>query len=174
MHTDKLDQYRRRIITTRQGIDILLEGRSLENSLFVDSDDINKYNAHIEQLLGKSTLNNDKNIDCTVEEFHKLKSNTWNTPEPFASLDINHFVLSKCKTQEEIDRVNIELDMFNERNLIPMLRFLVYFVDYMRTNSLVWGVGRGSSVASYVLFLIGVHKVNSLRYRLDIKEFLIS
>jgi DNA polymerase III alpha subunit len=42
----------------------------------------------------------------------------------------------------------------------------------MRKNKIVWGVGRGSSVASYVLFLIGIHKVNSLKYNLDIKEFL--
>jgi len=42
----------------------------------------------------------------------------------------------------------------------------------MRKNNLVWGVGRGSSVSSYLLYLIGVHKVDSYKYRLDIKEFL--
>jgi DNA polymerase III alpha subunit len=36
----------------------------------------------------------------------------------------------------------------------------------------VWGVGRGSSVASYVLFLIGVHRIDSMKYNLDYKEFL--
>jgi len=33
-------------------------------------------------------------------------------------------------------------------------------------------VGRGSSVASYCLYLLGVHKINSLKFDLDIKEFL--
>ena len=32
----------------------------------------------------------------------------------------------------------------------------------MRENNIVWGVGRGSPVASYVLFLIGVHRINSI------------
>ena len=42
----------------------------------------------------------------------------------------------------------------------------------MRKNNIVWGVGRGSSVASFVLFLIGVHKINSLYYDISIDEFL--
>jgi DNA polymerase III alpha subunit len=42
----------------------------------------------------------------------------------------------------------------------------------MRKHNIVWGVGRGSSVASYVLYLIGVHKINSMYYDLDIEEFL--
>ena len=62
--------------------------------------------------------------------------------------------------------------MFEERKMMNVLRFLIYLVDTMRKNKIVWGVGRGSSVASYVLFLIGIHKVNSLKYNLDIKEFL--
>jgi DNA polymerase III alpha subunit len=42
----------------------------------------------------------------------------------------------------------------------------------MRKENIVWGVGRGSSVASYVLYLIGVHKIDSLYYNLDVEEFL--
>ena len=62
--------------------------------------------------------------------------------------------------------------MFEERGLYPILQLLVYIIDVMRKNKLVWGVGRGSSVASYVLYLMGVHKVDSYKYSLDIKEFL--
>ena len=53
-----------------------------------------------------------------------------------------------------------------------LLRYMCYLVDFMRENNIVWGVGRGSSVSSYVLFLIGIHKVNSIQYDLDYKEFL--
>ena len=52
------------------------------------------------------------------------------------------------------------------------LGFLIYLIDLMRTNNIVWGVGRGSSVSSYILYLIGVHKVNSILYKLDINDFL--
>jgi DNA polymerase III alpha subunit len=42
----------------------------------------------------------------------------------------------------------------------------------MRKNNILWGVGRGSSVASFVLYLIGIHRINSLFYNLPIEEFL--
>ena len=66
----------------------------------------------------------------------------------------------------------MELAEFEARNLFPILQLLIYIIDTMRKNNLVWGVGRGSSVASYILYLLGVHKVNSVKYNLNIKEFL--
>jgi len=64
-----------------------------------------------------------------------------------------------------------ELQEFQDRGMMPLLNFLLYMVDTMRENNIVWGVGRGSSVASYVLYLIGVHRINSMKYNLDYKEF---
>ena len=66
----------------------------------------------------------------------------------------------------------MELAEFKARNLFPILQLLIYIIDTMRKNNLVWGVGRGSSVASYILYLLGVHKVDSVKYNLNIKEFL--
>lgn len=96
----------------------------------------------------------------------------WFMPDEYKTLDVRQYVIDKCETQEEIARVEYELDEFQKRNMDNVLRFLIYFVDHMRNNRLFWGVGRGSSVASYVLYLIGVHKINSLKYNLDIGEFL--
>ena len=56
-------------------------------------------------------------------------------------------------------------------NMILMLKTMKYIVDTLRTNNVVWGVGRGSSVASYVLHIIGVHKIDSVKYNLPIEEF---
>jgi DNA polymerase III alpha subunit len=69
-------------------------------------------------------------------------------------------------------RVKTELILYKKLGLYKLLQFLIYLVDIMRENKIVWGVGRGSSVASYVLYLIGIHKINSLKYNLDINEFL--
>ena len=74
--------------------------------------------------------------------------------------------------QENRQRAGDELMKFQDRDLFPMLNFMKYFVDTMRKKNVVWGVGRGSSVASYVLFLIGVHIIDSIYYDLDINEFL--
>jgi len=62
--------------------------------------------------------------------------------------------------------------MYKERNLFPVLQLLIYIIDTMRKHKLVWGVGRGSSVSSYLLYILGIHKVDSYKYRLDITEFL--
>ena len=66
----------------------------------------------------------------------------------------------------------MELLLYQERELFNLLKFLVYLVDVMKENNIIWGVGRGSSVASYVLFKIEIHKVDSMFYKLDVREFL--
>jgi DNA polymerase III alpha subunit len=78
----------------------------------------------------------------------------------------------KCTTSEQITRVTQELELFIQHNMLEVLYYCKYLVDTMRENKILWGVGRGSSVASYVLYLIGIHKIDSLRYDLDITEFL--
>ena len=87
-------------------------------------------------------------------------------------MDIAAWLLNQCSEQAQLQRVGQELLMYQERNLFPLLCYLKYLVDTMRENNIVWGVGRGSSVASYVLYLIGIHKIDSIYYDLDIEEFL--
>lgn len=87
-------------------------------------------------------------------------------------MDIAAHVLSLCEGPAELQRAGQELLMFQERDLFDLLRWLVYLVDVMRENRIVWGVGRGSSVASFVLYKLGVHRINSLHYDLDPHQFL--
>jgi DNA polymerase III alpha subunit len=93
-------------------------------------------------------------------------------PPEYQALDIAEHVLSLCNTQEELQRCGQELLLFQERNLFDLLKYLKYLVDVMRDNHVIWGVGRGSSVSSYVLYLLGIHKINSMFYDLDPSEFL--
>ena len=93
-------------------------------------------------------------------------------PHEYESFEIVEWLIAQCTTDEQVSRVAQELELYDERNLIYLLLFLKYMVDTFRKNNVVWGVGRGSSVASYVLFLLGVHKIDSMLYDLDVKEFL--
>ena len=113
-----------------------------------------------------------REIDLPVDEFDKLQQSNWYMPTMYKEFDIVAHILSLCKTDPELQRVGEELLLYAERDLIDLLRYLKYFVDTMRSNNVVWGLGRGSSVASYVLYLLGVHKINSMYYDLDIREFL--
>lgn len=93
-------------------------------------------------------------------------------PAEYKTLDIAEHVLSLCNTQEQLQRCGQELLLYQERNLFDLLRYLKYLVDVMKDNHIIWGVGRGSSVASYVLYKLGVHRIDSMYYNLDIAEFL--
>jgi DNA polymerase III alpha subunit len=93
-------------------------------------------------------------------------------PEQYKNMDIAKYVLDQCKNEAELQRAGEELIIFQEKNMFTLLQYLKYLVDTMRQHNIIWGVGRGSSVASFVLFLIGVHKINSLYYDLDISEFI--
>ena len=108
----------------------------------------------------------------TIEEFDRRMQSNWLMPDEYKQLDIAKFVLDLCETDEQRQRVGEELLMYLERDLFPLLQYLKYLVDTMRKHNIIWGVGRGSSTSSYVLFLLGVHKIDSMYYDLDIKEFL--
>lgn len=111
-------------------------------------------------------------LSMSVEDFDKQNQNNWLMPEKYKNMDIAKYVLDQCKNEAELQRAGEELLLFQERNMFVLLCYLKYLVDTMRENNIVWGVGRGSSVASFVLFLLGVHRINSLYYDLSITEFL--
>jgi DNA polymerase III alpha subunit len=94
-------------------------------------------------------------------------------PDYYRELDVDKYITDLCPDSDIARaRVEAELQMFTARNLTDILRLLIHIVTILRKNNVVWGVGRGSSVASYCLYLLGVHRVDSIKYDLDIKEFL--
>ena len=111
-------------------------------------------------------------LDMTLEQFDNQMQSNWLMPEQYKTMDIAQYVLNQCQGEAELQRAGKELLLFQERDMFVLLRYLKYLVDTMRENNIVWGVGRGSSVASFVLFLLGIHRINSLYYDLSIDEFL--
>jgi len=111
-------------------------------------------------------------LNISIEEYDKCNQESWFMPREYKELDIAKWVLDQCSNEEELQRAGDELLKFNDRDMLDLLRYLKYLVDTMRKNNIVWGVGRGSSIASFVLYLIGIHRINSLHYQLSINEFL--
>jgi DNA polymerase III alpha subunit len=153
--------------------EILFTGQSnILDEILVDNDDadILRYNESA-RLMGDKELRLYQPLNFSKEEFdHSLQQN-WLMPDEYKTLDIEDFLVNACP-KENYQRLIEELEAYRQRNMLDLLRWLKYFVDTCRANNVVWGVGRGSSVASYVLFLIGVHKIDSLKYNLDWHEFL--
>lgn len=110
--------------------------------------------------------------DQSIEEFDRSLQTIWFMPDEYKELDIAQYVLDRCSSQAELQRAGEELLLYQDRDMFDLLRVLKYIADTLKKNNIVCGVGRGSSVASFVLYLLGVHRINSLYYDLDIAEFL--
>jgi DNA polymerase III alpha subunit len=168
----KYDQYGQTYTNSQELCDLLYKNPGLDISLFQVEDSL-EYNRSVAELHAElDLLDSYHNIDMSVEEFDRVLQSNWRMPVEYKELDIAAYVLGLCQQEHELQRVGQELLLYQERDLFDLLRYLKYLVDTLRKNNVVWGVGRGSSVASYVLFLIGVHKIDSLYYELNINEFL--
>ena len=122
--------------------------------------------------------------DDLTQYVNRLDLERLQYPVPPKSIDANHWFIPKdycpnltemlyalCETNAQRDRVSQELELYIKHGMYDILHVMKYIVDTLRENNVVWGVGRGSSVASYVLYLIGVHKIDSIKYKLPIEEF---
>lgn len=108
----------------------------------------------------------------------------WNIPEKYKIMDVHSYVIDEIlpgqidqswsdqEISSRIKRVLHELQLYEQHNAIDVLRVLIYIVNTLNESDVIWGVGRGSSVASYVLYLIGVHDIDSVQYQLEITDFL--
>ena len=137
-----------------------------------ENDDVDKFNAVCEEQ-GINKLQKYIPLDVDQKTFDGVCQSEWFMPQEYKELNVYDYVMSKCDDDfHKMARVEEELKAFEERDMENLLRYMIYLVDFMRENNIVWGVGRGSSVASYVLYLIGVHKINSIQFGLDWREFL--
>lgn len=150
----------------------LLYSRKIENLDKIIAEPSSEVNELLQNSNLKFITSNEIDYTKSVVEFDRDNQNNWLIPAEYKNFDIKKFCLSKCIDPKEIDRVKEEFEEFKKRDMLPLLQVLKYIVDTLNSNQIVMGVGRGSSVSSYILYLLGVHKINSLRYNLDWREFL--
>ena len=143
------------------------------NDIFVEeiTPEVKKYNS----LSEKPPLR--------LKEDYRQPVTNWLIPKEYADLNLKKYILEKLEREIEtnnytddeivkrIDRVQLELKLWEEHDMNMLLATLIYLVDTLEEESMVWGTGRGSSCCCYVLYLIGLHDVDSVYYKLDIKEF---
>ena len=145
--------------TESDGIELLYSNKSLAGVPF---NNVKQFNLHADSL----------ELEQLVDSIEYSKQ--FNIPQHYLGIDVEQYIRGLVATADakRKARVEAELELFRTRNLFSILQLLIYIIDTMRKHNLVWGVGRGSSVASYCLYLIGVHKIDSVKYDLDIREFL--
>lgn len=164
----KIDATGLPVVSEQDIIELMYQGHN-SNELFVD-----------DQILFENVQRAVKDLALPMPfsiKMHEARTpdemtNCWRLPEEYANIEIESWFADRISTEEQALRVADELSLYQAGGLYPLLRFLIYLVDTMREHKIVWGVGRGSSVSSYCLFLIGIHKIDSMKYNLEIKEFL--
>jgi hypothetical protein len=153
-------------------VDLIMQGHDLKIFDGMIVDDTVKLDSWPDFINSVPGFQQQRFHACSVPEWHCQQQNQWHMPDKYKQLDIAEHVLGLCQNEPELQRCGEELMLYQERNLFDLLRYLKYLVDVMTENNIIWGVGRGSSVASFVLYKLGLHKINSLYYNLDPREFL--
>ena len=170
MKTDHLGQM---IFSEDDCVSMLMRGQSILDGMLVDATvDLETAAGMLEQVPLFVQYNELAMQVMSVEDFDHRNQGRWLMPDEYKQLDIAEHVLGLCESEAALQRVGEELLLYQSRNLFDLLRYLKFLVDVMKSNNLIWGVGRGSSVSSYVLYLLKVHRIDSLHYNLDIAEFL--
>lgn len=167
----KLDKFANPIFNEADVFDVLYTGHHTALSDIVVDD-----NYELSQLAKIAELNfatiDPTLYDLSIEEFDSKAQDLWFMPEEYYSFNVHDYCISKCSSPVEETRVLDELTEFEKRNMIRVLQWLKFFIDTCLQENIVWGVGRGSSVSSFVLYLLNVHKIDSIKYNLDWRDFL--
>jgi DNA polymerase III alpha subunit len=169
----KTNKYGQVILSSDNLRELLLHGKNISHTNVEFDEDIELFKKYQDQLLQTDIIfEPPPEESLSFEEFQLERSDDWIFPTEFQHVDVLDFLLKKCKNDLEKERVNREFIMYEKRGLIMLLRLFIFLVNHMRSNKYVWGVGRGSSVCSYILYLIGIHRVDSLKYGLEIEDYL--
>ena len=161
------------IFDHQDAVDLIYQNRLavLQDLQFEPHKEIEIYNQSVKLTGVGETLHTYQPMLVDVKEFDQLLQSQWFMPKDAKNFDIESHIISITPVGCE-QRVQEELAAFKQHGYLNLLKFLHYLVQNMRSSNMLWGVGRGSSVASYVLYLLGVHRIDSIQYGLDWREFL--
>ncbi len=169
----QLDKYSNPIFNEQDLFEALYKGHRPNPADIIFVEDRNWEILQYEGATGLRFIEPIKSPTLTAEQLDKEWQKQWNMPDEYKQLDIEAWLKEQCPPWDpESTRLHEELAAYKARNMLDLLRWLKYFVDTCSKEGIVWGVGRGSSVASYILYLIGVHNIDPIKYNLDWQEFL--
>jgi DNA polymerase III alpha subunit len=169
---DSIDEYGRVVLSTEDVVEAMLTGEDVSGCYLSDNDEVELYNNSCKEFgVGAKKFYEISKKKESVENYFERLSKTWLIPKEYRNIDVVDYLSKKCKTEKEKLRLIQELEEFLKRDQVIIINLMIYLVDVMRKNNIVWGVGRGSSVACFILYLIGINKVNPLDYDIDYKEF---
>lgn len=167
----RLDKYSNPIFNEQDLFDALYKGHKFNPADIVFVEERNFEIMQLEGATGVKMFEPITSPTLTPEQVDTAYQEQWNMPEEYKKFDIEAFLIQNSH-KDHYERLMEELAEFKARNMMDLLRWLKYLVDTCSKEGIIWGVGRGSSVASYVLYILGVHSIDPIKYNLDWREFL--
>jgi len=164
----------------------ILSGESVEDILsneFITGDGTEEEVFKFLKLVPKIRHMSPKVKDKT-SVLEKEFDTSFNIPEEYLHIDIEKFLvesliqesreknLSEAEKIKRIERIRYELEKLLEHGLLGLVNLSLYLVDTMKKHNVVWGPGRGSSCCSYILYLVGLHCIDSVEFDLQFDEFI--
>lgn len=96
---------------------------------------------------------------------------------PLFPTNVDLYQILECEiVKRELDerytqRVIEEFKEIEKRNLHNLFKCMHYLVNVLKSKNILWGVGRGSSCASLILYLLDVHMVDPIEFNIPLEEF---
>ena len=87
----------------------------------------------------------------------------------FKTLNINK---SDKNYKKYVDRAKHELDTLKELGFIDYILLVWDVIDFCKTSDIPIGLGRGSAAGSLILYLVGVTRIDSVKYDLYFERFI--
>lgn len=168
----KIDDYGIPYYTEEESVELLYSNKNLDTDTLL-LEDPDKFNSSNEETYSEyPSIKKYLKPSVPVNLFHKQKSSHWFIPDDYLEFDIKTYLMGQCETDQEVGRMQQELALFEQMDNYHILRFAKFFVDTLKKNNKVWGIGRGSSTASFALYKIGLHSINPIEWDIPITEFI--
>lgn len=156
-----------------------MQSELADRTLFFDGESAWTEDALLKSILAGVDVGNPKTKTKIAgyrvkNECGALPEKRWCIPQPYLDIDLDELFdeLSHDKGDEATTRVKYELALFRKHGLVDVLYLMCFIRDKLTRDNIVWGVGRGSSVSSYLLYLLDIHLIDSVKYDLDIHDFI--
>jgi len=146
-----MNQFNEMVVDENDLVEGLLQGKNTTRIVTKDLEKIDDYNHFCSLFKIENAIEYETPSDKHSDKYSYKNADSWSMPSEYKQLDIVNYLIGKVTSDVQRERVQLELTEFEKREMLPMLQFLVYMVATLKHNNILWGVGRGSSVSSYIV-----------------------
>jgi len=144
--------------------------KHLDDKIFsdkFDNTDLGLHGVRLPEFSIDSSLKRHLNISEDVSNYDFLRALALNG---FKKLNIDKS--NKVDYKKYIDRAKYELDTLKELGFIDYILLVWDVINFCKTSDIPVGLGRGSAAGSLILYLIGVTRIDPVKYDLYFERFI--